>query len=114
VQHEVLLTALMRSLTDFVLKTSHLQISCRLWQIGHVGRESVVANVCPRDAFCRTRWRCSEVLNSCSLFVAVDVVFILSPFVRVLRKSNKCAYEGIFLSGRVQLCQKLCQRVALM
>jgi hypothetical protein len=64
--------------------------------------DSVVANVYPRDAFCRTRCRCSEVLNSCSLFVAVEVVFILSPLVRVLRKSTKCVYEGSFLSGKVR------------
>jgi hypothetical protein len=30
------------------------------------------------------------------------MVFILSPLFHVLRKSNKCAYESIFLSSKVR------------
>ena len=41
------------------------------------------------------------VLIECP-FLTVDAEHVLSPFVRVFRKSTKCVYDGSFLSGSVR------------
>jgi hypothetical protein len=96
VHNEASFISATRVFAGLALKNWQFFMSWGPRHIWHVHVPFAVVKVYPRDELCRYLECWSD-----DSFVSFDLVLGWSPFARAVRKSTRCVYEGILLSGNV-------------